>query len=199
MKRFVIPVCISLLAAACGGSSSPSTTTAPSPAPTPTPSPTTTNTAFTVSLATGSETPSISGAETAGNGTATITFHTTKDANGNVTAATVDFQVAVSSFPSSTQFTAAHIHTGGAGVAGAVLIDTGLKSGAVALTNGAGSFSANGVNADAATVSGMLKNPGSFYFNIHTAANPGGVARGQLDNSVGSAPPPSTPPPSNGY
>jgi hypothetical protein len=26
----------------------------------------------------------------------------------------------------------------------------------------------------------ILANPGNFYFNIHTAANSGGVARGQL-------------------
>jgi len=25
-----------------------------------------------------------------------------------------------------------------------------------------------------------MANPGAFYVNIHTAANPGGVARGQL-------------------
>jgi hypothetical protein len=27
---------------------------------------------------------------------------------------------------------------------------------------------------------GLLANPSAFYFNIHTAANTGGVARGQL-------------------
>jgi hypothetical protein len=26
----------------------------------------------------------------------------------------------------------------------------------------------------------IIANPGAFYVNIHTAANPGGVARGQL-------------------
>ena len=33
-------------------------------------------------------------------------------------------------------------------------------------------------------------NPGNYYFNIHTALNPNGVARGQLDNGSGGAPSP---------
>jgi hypothetical protein len=33
---------------------------------------------------------------------------------------------------------------------------------------------------DAALAQTIINNPAGYYFNIHTAANPGGVARGQL-------------------
>ena len=49
------------------------------------------------------------------------------------------------------------------------------------MPTGSGSFTKTGVTTSAANLTAILANPGGFYFNIHTAANPGGVARGQLN------------------
>ena len=45
-----------------------------------------------------------------------IDFNLTKDAAGAITAATVDFRVDLTGFPATSAITAAHIHTGAAGV-----------------------------------------------------------------------------------
>jgi hypothetical protein len=74
----------------------------------------------------------------------------------------------------------AHIHTGAVGVSGAILVNTGLSSGEVTLSTGAGSFTKTGVSVPAATAKDILANPAGYYFNVHTVANAGGVARGQL-------------------
>jgi hypothetical protein len=49
----------------------------------------------------------------------------------------------------------------------------------VTLTNGAGSWTKTmPITTD--QLNQILANPSAFYFNIHTALNPAGVARGQL-------------------
>ncbi len=68
--------------------------------------------------------------------------------------------------------TAGHIHTGGAGVAGPVLV-----SFSPTFVNGAASGS---VNVSASTMQNILNNAGGFYVNIHNPAFPGGAVRGQL-------------------
>lgn len=70
--------------------------------------------------------------------------------------------------------TMAHLHSGAVGVSGPVLItlpstDTGVN----------GCVKATPTDAQA-----ILAAPGSFYFNAHTAASPGGAVRGQLTSSV---------------
>lgn len=68
--------------------------------------------------------------------------------------------------------TAAHVHTGGAGVNGAVLI--GLSP----TFNGG---QATGmVPVDAATLAGIQASPDLYYVNIHTSDFPNGAIRGQL-------------------
>jgi CHRD domain-containing protein len=166
MKRmFVLAIAASFFAAACG-SSSPS-----SPSPT---QPT-----FTAALSPANENPPITGAEASGSGNATITFNTTKDAAGNITAASVTFVVNMQGFPAGTPINIAHIHTGAAGQNGGVLVSTTLAAGEVVLANGSGSFTKT-VSVDPAVAQNIINNPAGFYFNIHSAANPGGVARGQL-------------------
>jgi len=166
MKRmFVLAIAASFFAAACG-SSSPS-----SPSPT---QPT-----FTAALSPANENPPITGAEASGSGNATITFNTTKDAAGNITAASVTFVVNMQGFPAGTPINIAHIHTGAAGQNGNVLVSTSLAAGEVVLANGSGSFTKT-VSVDPAVAQNIINNPAGFYFNIHSAANPGGVARGQL-------------------
>lgn len=165
MKRASLAVVLSLFAAACGSS-----TTAPSTPANPT---------FTMPLLPANETPPITNAESTASGTVTITFVTTKDASGNITAATATAVVNLQGFPAGSTITAAHIHTGATGVAGGVLVP--FPPGAVPLTNGAGTFTATATPPPTADqVTNILNNPSGFYFNVHTALNGGGVMRGQL-------------------
>ena len=85
-------------------------------------------------------------------------------------------------FPNGTALTAAHIHPGAAGVAGGVLLSTGLTPGDnVVLTNGTGTFTKTGVPPKSvADLQSILSNPAGFYFNVHTTVNPAGAVRGQL-------------------
>jgi len=163
MKRLAIAV--SMLAigvAGCGGS----TPTNPS-----------TFQVFTVQISPANEVPPVGNAENTGRGTAVITIHS--DTN------TVDFSINLNGFPANTTMTAAHIHPGAAGANGGAQIGVPGISGLV-LTNGSGTFVANGVAAanDAATaatrIQAILAAPQNFYFNVHTTVNGGGVARGQL-------------------
>lgn len=67
--------------------------------------------------------------------------------------------------------TAAHIHTGEAGVAGPVLVTLTAPS--------------NGSAKDCATLErekilDMIKNPGGYYVNVHNTDFPDGAVRGQL-------------------
>ena len=55
-----------------------------------------------------------------------------------------------------------------------------LVPGEVTLSGGSGNFTRVGLTMTAATAQSILDNPAGFYFNVHTAANPGGVMRGQL-------------------
>jgi len=136
---------------------------------------------FTAALSPANEVPAIAGAEATGSGTATVTIVTTKDAAGNVTAATATFVVNLSGFPANTPINIAHIHAAASGVNGAVVINSGLTAGQTVLTNGSGSFTAsNLVITPVDLANQILANPAGFYFNVHSTLNPGGVARGQL-------------------
>jgi hypothetical protein len=59
-------------------------------------------------------------------------------------------------------------------------VSFGLAAGEVTFPNGSGSFTKQGVTMTIDQANSIMANPGAFYVNIHTAANPGGVARGQL-------------------
>lgn len=135
---------------------------------------------FVANLLPSSEVPAVTNAESTATGAAIISFNLTKDGAGAITAATVDFSVELSGFPSTASITAAHIHTGPAGVAGPVLVSAAVSSGQVPLTNGVGTFSRPGLPITAANAQAIINNPAGFYFNVHTTLNPGGVIRGQL-------------------
>src|SRR5207244_1364475 len=79
-----------------------------------------------------------------GCGSATVPIVTTKDAAGNVTAATATFVVNLLGFPPNTPINIAHIHgPGGPGVVASVLVNSQLTAGQTVLgANGAGTFTA---------------------------------------------------------
>jgi hypothetical protein len=66
------------------------------------------------------------------------------------------------------------------GANGGVFVSLGLSAGEVTFPTGSGSFTKRGVTLTADEANSILANPANFYLNIHTAANPGGAARGQL-------------------
>jgi CHRD domain len=169
MKRLsLFAVALAFVAVGCSKSS-----TSPSTTPT---KPT-----FTASLSAANEVPPITNAESGGRGDATITFDGPRDASGNFTGpVSVTFVVNLSGFPAGTPINIAHIHTGAAGVAGGVLVATTLAAGQVNLANGSGSFTSTQPAVDAAVAQSIVNNPAGFYFNAHSALNPGGVVRGQL-------------------
>ena len=169
MKRLSVLVAVLALgAAACSSSSSTSPTQTP------------TNPTFTADLRPANEVPSITNTESTGSGTMTITFVVTRDSSNNITAATANFNGTFSGFPAGTTLTAAHIHPGATGVNGSPLVNLALTQGQITFGNGTGSLSVNSVSMTPEVAQQILANPAGFYFNIHTALNPGGVARGQL-------------------
>lgn len=158
-------IAVALMAAGCGSSS-----TSPSTAPV----------VFTAQLLPSNETSTINGGETTGSGTVTITINTTKDSAGTITSATTNFNVTCTGFPTTTNIILAHIHEGASGIAGPIRVNTGIANGDVTLSNGAGGFQKLGIGTDAALAQQIINNPAGFYFNVHSTANGGGVARGQL-------------------
>jgi predicted methyltransferase len=165
-------IVVSLTASACGSSTQPSTNPPAATKPT-----------FTASLSPANENPSITNAESTGSGSVTITFNLTKDAAGTVTAATADFAATFTGFPAGTSLTAAHIHTGASTVNGAVLVNTAISAGEITMPTGTGTLNKTGITMTADQANNIMNNPAGFYFNIHTALNPGGVARGQLNRT----------------
>lgn len=167
MRSLALTVVLGVLASGCGSSS-----TAPTGP---------TNPTFTATLLPANENPAIVGAEASGSGTATVTLVVTKDAAGNVTAATGTFVVNLSGFPPGTPINIAHIHTGAAGVNGGIVMNSNITAGQNVLTNGSGSFTAANLSFTSVDIANqVLANPAGFYFNVHSSLNPGGVARGQL-------------------
>ena len=126
------------------------------------------------------EVPAITNADAGASGTATIALTVTKDNAGTITSATVNFQVSVAGFPAGTTVTDAHIHNGAPGVNAGIFVSAGIVSGDVAITNGSGSVTKNGISVPADRAAAILGNPAGHYFNVHTALNPAGAIRGQL-------------------
>jgi hypothetical protein len=136
---------------------------------------------FTATLSAANEVPPITNAESAATGDATITITPTRDANNAITGGAVTMAFNMRNLPPTSSITLAHIHTGASGVNGGVLVNTNLSPAtAIATPAGSASFERSGLTADAATINSIVANPAGFYFNVHTALNPGGVARGQL-------------------
>jgi hypothetical protein len=84
---------------------------------------------------------------------------------------------------------AAHIHTGVAGVAGGVILPLVAGPSPMSGTLTTANFAASGTITTFAQAVAAIR-AGATYFNLHTAANPGGEIRGQIGVTV--APPAAT-------
>jgi hypothetical protein len=161
-----LAVAAALFAVGCSSSStSPSTPTNPT---------------FTAQISPANENPPITNAESVVTGNASITLVTTKDAGGNITAATATFVVNITNLPTGSTVNIAHIHECASNCNGSIVVSTGLSAGEVTVTNGVASFTKANVTVPAEVAQRILNNPAGFYFNVHSTLNPGGFARGQL-------------------
>jgi len=158
MKRLALVSCLAALAVAgCGSSDNPA---GPS-----------NTTIFNVNVLPANEVPPVTDAQSSGRATAVITVHS--DTN------VVDFSVNMTGFPAGTVITNAHIHPGAAGTNGGVIVPVNATF-PVTLANGSGTISVTTPAQTAENIGAILAAPQNFYFNIHSSAHPGGVARGQL-------------------
>jgi hypothetical protein len=171
-KRLAVIGTTLVLAAACGsdGPTTPSGNTGPI--------------VFTAQLSAANENPPITNADANARGTVTITFNVPRDsATGAVTGGgSATFQAQMQGFPSGQVIRNAHIHTGAAAVNGAILVDTTLTP-ASPITldaNGTGTLNLTNSQLTQDWATQIVANPSGYYFNIHSATNPGGAMRGQL-------------------
>lgn len=189
MKLLAIATGAALLVAACGGGAQPAPTTAATTAAAATSAPAATSAApaaankivFVADLKSTNEVPPVSNAEASGSGKATVTFDLTRSAAGAITAAKAKFDISLTGFPATAAITLGHIHKAAAGTNGGVAV--GFKTDApnpIALTTGATTFSKADITVDPALAQQIIDDPAGYYVNIHSAANPGGVVRGQL-------------------
>jgi hypothetical protein len=170
MKQWpILAVALAFFAAGCGSSSS--TPTSPTPAANP---------VFSASLSPANEVPPVTNGETTVTGTANVTLNVTKDGSGNITSATATMAVTLGGLPAGSTVTIAHIHEGAATCVCPVVVNTNLSPGEVTITGGLASFTKTTAITDVAVAQRIIANPGGFYFNVHTTANPSGVARGVL-------------------
>src|SRR5262245_23866418 len=115
---------------------------------------------------------------------AAITVHVTRDDRGNVSAATVTFDIDYT-IASAFTFTGLHIHNAPAGQNGDIVIDAGISATSpVTATVGSGKITRL-INyaSDASAlkfVTGLLATPENYYVNIHTTLQPTGFMRGQI-------------------
>jgi hypothetical protein len=137
---------------------------------------------FTAQLSAAAEAPNpISNSESAGVGTATITFVVPRDSSGNITGdGTWNVQATLSGLTADTTIRLAHIHTGASGVAGPVFVNTGLSAATEIRVPGSATINLQNIPIFQSQAAAVVGNPAGHYFNMHSALNPGGVVRGQL-------------------
>jgi hypothetical protein len=105
-----------------------------------------------------------------GNGTATFTLDTQETA--------LTYSITVQNMTST--ITAAHIHLGNANVAGGVIVGLVTPVNGSTVTGTIISSTALGLGVSWSSLINLMRN-GDAYVNVHTANNPGGEIRGQLE------------------
>lgn len=151
-----IALVLCVIAAACGDDNG----TSPSNVPI----------VFTATLSPANEVPAIGNAESSGRGAVQITI--------DQTTRTPTFFIQLTGFPADSRLTAAHIHTGGSGINGGIVVNSGIAS--MVLARPITEVTSTGAVIDAALLQNIVNNPAAYYFNVHSSLNPGGFARGQL-------------------
>ena len=132
------------------------------------------------------EVPPAAAPEAAAAGTASITL--TPTAGGAYTASftfqiggLVKAGVLPPPLDSGSIIVAGHIHPGAAGTVGSPILPLPISQAAPIVTpTGSVILTINNVAVSADIASAMIANPSGYYFNLHSALNPGGVVRGQL-------------------
>lgn len=136
---------------------------------------------FTATLSAANEVPPVVGTEANATGTITITMEVTRNSADVITDAEANFSGSVANMPAGSSLTLAHIHTGAAGVVGGPIVNVGLTPAtAIPIVSGGATLTFNDIAVEPDVAQDIIDNPAGFYFNVHSALNPGGVARGQL-------------------
>ena len=118
--------------------------------------------------------------ETSTTGSAFVTLEVTRS-GGVITAATARFDASLTGMAANSVIILAHIHRGAAGVNGPIVVDSNISPAApVPTVGGAASFTRTGLAVTPSVAQAIIDNPAGWYFNVHTALSPQGVARGQL-------------------
>jgi uncharacterized protein (TIGR03437 family) len=106
--------------------------------------------------------------------------------NGEALAGYTIFDVNYA-FPGATTFTGLHIHREAAGANGPVVLDSGIRTGSLVVSEGGfGNIYRRAIAmtpAQLAALNALLANPRNFYINLHTTAHPPGAVRAQLMDS----------------
>jgi hypothetical protein len=121
------------------------------------------------------ETPPIKGlrADAVGN----VTFDLERSGAGAITSGEVIFYFNYS-FPGAVTITGLHIHQGAKGVAGPIVVSSGVAS--IADADGHGNITTIVTGTSPATLQAILDHPRDYYVNLHTSVNPGGALREQM-------------------
>ncbi len=138
-----------------------------------------TTTTYAFPILPANENPPVTNGDRGIDGKVTIKITAVKDGN-TVKSATAEFEISGNGFPAGTTITGGHIHSGGSAVNSGIYFNPSITSSDMPIVNGTGSVKKSGLTIPADVAQAILGNPSAYYFNLHTALNTDGAARGQL-------------------
>jgi hypothetical protein len=116
-----------------------------------------------------------------GTGTASFTFEVSAPGSTALGSANVCWDITYNGIDGTP--VAAHIHAGGVGVNGPIVV----PAPGVSFTNLGPNSTSGCMDTNAAVVEQIMAASSNFYINVHTAAFPGGAIRGQLSEGPAAA------------